>query len=54
MGEEIGPIKCDCEECNCDNATCDQVCYECQRGLHVRDREAEGLRDKSRESQPQQ
>ena len=45
-------IKCDCEECNCGNATPDGVCYECVKGLHVRDREREILREKVNGSEP--
>lgn len=54
MRDGNGPlIKCACEECNCEFATPDGVCYECQKGLHVRDREREILRNKPREIQPE-
>lgn len=39
--------KCDCEECDCDNATPDGVCFECQRGLHARDREGKIIREQT-------
>ena len=45
-------IKCDCEECNCPTATTEGVCYECEKGLHVRDREKETLRNKANGSEP--
>ncbi len=41
MVEQKFLIKCECEECRCENATTDGVCYECEKGLHVRDREME-------------
>lgn len=54
MRDGNGPlIKCACEECNCEFATPDGVCYECERGLHVRDREREAMRNKPREIQPE-
>ena len=52
MVEQNFLIKCACEECRCEFATPDGICYECSRGLHVRDREREMERIKPREMGP--